>query len=350
MKKLLVYLDQSYLSTMVKEDLSLTPSHNDALGKAMKELLRLLMKLVDQDKVICPRSPTHEDETGQDNRLEVRIYHILNELSDRVSFHVTPSIGHRQTTRALRRYLGIPTDPEDGRWEHAFASDPHQPIDRPRIYVHVSRPEAFARDLRRRKNLIQANQQRHFPHQRHPSDTFARYRHDQLVGVARLFYADPFLNYYQRSFEVATGVVSPPQITPTASEDEIVDFLNQELPPPAVELVEEYVALTGSSWLNPGGRYWEFFTSPYFETVPFWDIYTSIQAGLFFYKPNRRPKPSDHFDMAALATALPYVDIVTTDAIMKEMLGRLGLDQKYKVEVYSSRLEDVEALFERLSL
>ncbi len=40
--------------------------------------------------------------------------------------------------RALRRYLGLQTDPE-GAWQHAFVSDPHLPLKRP-----VIRPEVPA--------------------------------------------------------------------------------------------------------------------------------------------------------------------------------------------------------------
>jgi hypothetical protein len=45
---------------------------------------------------------------------------------------------------------------------------------------------------------------------------------------------------------------------------------------------------------------------------------------------------------------MPYVDVVTTDATMKDMIVQLKLDQRYAVDGYSARQADVLRLTERL--
>jgi hypothetical protein len=47
-------------------------------------------------------------------------------------------------------------------------------------------------------------------------------------------------------------------------------------------------------------------------------------ASSFTNRPGR-PKPSDAYDLAALASVLPYVNTVTTDSAMKAMLTQTGI-------------------------
>lgn len=72
-------------------------------------------------------------------------------------------------------------------------------------------------------------------------------------------------------------------------------------------------------------------------------------AGFSYYEPNRNPKRSDPYDLTAISSAAPYVDIVTTDQEMKTMFVRLGLHTRYHVEVYSSSLKDINNLADRLT-
>jgi hypothetical protein len=80
---------------------------------------------------------------------------VLTELSDGQSFQTYGYIELGQTIRALQRYLGLSTEPEDGRWQHAFYRNPYQPLERPRVYARVSWPDAFGQGDQARKDRIQ---------------------------------------------------------------------------------------------------------------------------------------------------------------------------------------------------
>ena len=64
----------------------------------------------------------------------------------------------------------------------------------------------------------------------------------------------------------------------------------------------------------------------------------------------RKPKRGDLFDIEAVACALPYCTIVTTDKNMKKhIVDRLQFDNKYKAGVFSPVCEDLDALVSTLS-
>ena len=349
MRKLLIYLDQSYISSMTKQLAGLTRPEHSALGQAMGELLDRLRLLVDEDRVLCPYSVVHDQELGLDDRLKGSAQSLLRELSDSVSFRTYRTIEYDQTVRALRRYLALPAEPEDGRWEHALYRNPHLRIKRPRVYVTISTPPEFQEDDRRRKAVIQS-----FREAQVMKDsaglpaTFRECRQHQVLGVAKIVYVDGFRDYLARMVGALGASCTAPAVS-QMSDSELLEYLNTVLPPPGFRLAAEYAALTGRSDPFPGERYWRFFESRDFDAIPYYDIFCSLEAGFLFYKPQRKPKASDPYDMAALASVLPYVDIVTTDSAMKDMLLQLKLHEKYRVEVYSARRKEVEALSQRLA-
>ena len=54
------------------------------------------------------------------------------------------------------------------------------------------------------------------------------------------------------------------------------------------------------------------------------------------------------YDVSAIATALPYCDILATDAYMKWLIHQVGLDGKYGAEVFSARKADLPVFLRRL--
>ena len=63
MKKQLIYLDQSFVSTMAKQLAGQVRSGHSASGQLMGQLHSLLDRLVAANKVLCPRSAVHDQET-----------------------------------------------------------------------------------------------------------------------------------------------------------------------------------------------------------------------------------------------------------------------------------------------
>jgi hypothetical protein len=73
---------------------------------------------------------------------------------------------------------------------------------------------------------------------------------------------------------------------------------------------------------------------------PFTDICGSIWAAIGeCYIQGRKVEKlkSDFYDTPILATVLPYCDVITTDAFMKEVLvKRFQFDGKYKCKIFSA--------------
>jgi len=94
----------------------------------------------------------------------------------------------------------------------------------------------------------------------------------------------------------------------------------------------------------------QFFDSPSVDLVPFIHIFCSIFASLRFHEPNRNYTGNEREDAVALACAITYCQIVTTDANMKTNVGdRLHFDEKYTVSVFVPREDNLDALDRVLS-
>jgi len=91
-------------------------------------------------------------------------------------------------------------------------------------------------------------------------------------------------------------------------------------------------------------QFLHFFDSPLVDQVPFIHIFCSLFASTKFHEPTRKDKGSDTFDIVALACAIPYCQVITTDTNMKNHIGRLHLNEKYRVSVYAPTDEDLDAL------
>src|SRR5258708_38811482 len=88
MKKLLIYLDQHFVSDMAKQLGGAVKEQHAERGLAVGRLYGLLSQLVDEDKIVCPRSIVHDQETGFDSRLTGVIHRVLHELAGDTSSRV----------------------------------------------------------------------------------------------------------------------------------------------------------------------------------------------------------------------------------------------------------------------
>jgi hypothetical protein len=310
----------------------------------------VLRSLVDADAALCPMSAVHGQETELDDRVSDAVYEILSEHADGRSFHPYPTIEIGQTRRALRRYLGRPAAPE-GAWQHAFTEDPQEPVRRPRVLVRIPVPKAFSEDDRRRTALIQSFREQQIALRAGaPPKSFDEERRGQFGGMARIRYFDALRDFLVRYKAVLENDPGAPRPSTGEWDQTTIDYFDWITPPPALLLRQHYAQITGKNLAECVGddAYWNFFASPQFEAVPYYDVFCSLEAGFLVHQRDREPRGSDPYDCAALGSVLPYLDVVTTDAAMKCMVQQLGLDAKYRAEVYSPQQSDVEALTARL--
>lgn len=130
---------------------------------------------------------------------------------------------------------------------------------------------------------------------------------------------------------------------------------------------EEKVALLEATFLNPSSDWpgmlireakiqekeipmsLSFFNPESADRVPFINIFCSLWASIIFHEQSRTYKPGDLLDVVALACAIPYCQIITTDSNMKNIVGRLHLDRNYGVSVYAPTVKDLDAFTRALS-
>lgn len=72
-----------------------------------------------------------------------------------------------------------------------------------------------------------------------------------------------------------------------------------------------------------------------------------MAADACFY-PQLKPSPSQQVDFDIIAAYLPYVDVLTTDAHMVELLHLAGVTDDYDTLVLSSRREGRAQLLDRV--
>ncbi len=96
-------------------------------------------------------------------------------------------------------------------------------------------------------------------------------------------------------------------------------------------------------------RLYSFLNPDYVDSVPFVNIFCSLWASIIFHEKTRKSSEGDLYDVIALACAIPYCQVVTTDKNMKSFIKRLRINKKYEINVYAPIEDDLTALEKFLS-
>ena len=132
-QKLLVYLDQNFLSEMSKADV------NEKVRPEFKEIYELLHQGFVDEKLVVPGSLLHDIESSLATHLKERIVTYQHYLGQ-VRLYRPDEIRNTQTFAALDRFMGrTPKDPLQP--EAAFLDHPDQRVERFDISVdsHLER-------------------------------------------------------------------------------------------------------------------------------------------------------------------------------------------------------------------
>jgi len=170
--------------------------------------------------------------------------------------------------------------------------------------VRVPWADAFAEDDQRRKDRIQDLRASLKETRSANPLPFNDVLEAQFLGVAKHRYVLPIQQYLQTLLAIQTG--AGPRILEDSSDLHALDYLNIVTPPLAMRLVQAYARFTNTNSPVGDERFWQFFSSPEFRSVPYYDILCSMEAGFISYRTEREPRPSDSYDFAALASVLPY--------------------------------------------
>jgi len=333
--KTIVYLDHNFVSNLAKARLGRI--RDAGQQEYYAQLFELLESLVLKDRIICPRSTFHNIEAEFDERLETEIRLTIAALAREMRFLDDTEVLNNQATKALYKYLGKDPLKPFAPWAEAFAGDPEAPILRDLPVIDVKIPVfGRSRESRRRAKKLYVQEISVVRQRRleRPLSFDAQLRRQRLSFVRSCYFL-PFLRWVGARAALARGLKWDLSALSVAGR--------------VFHLERHYADVTADERYALDSPFWDFFLSDEFGHVPYVDIYCSPHAGSLACSPGRRPQEGDLFDVAAMATVLPYSDILATDGYMKSLIQGLGLDVKYGAEVFSARKADLPTFLSRLT-
>jgi len=287
---LYVYLDTSFLSefVIVHKEKTATSSNNEQ----WINLLEILSKGVSHEKILCPASQFQTEEAMLAEGIFEEFTSLQFDLSKGYYFRKYQDIVVQQVKNLLLIYLKRAQDIELG-WK-----------------VFIKIPPPVRDSLETAKSKL--NMTQYAENARLLRNKFSRKQSydDYYKEEKKAFLQQSFLN----------------------PESELCAMLISE-----VKLRKEEILML-RSFLNPDSV----------ESVPFINIFCSLWASTIYHEQTRKYEIGDLLDIVALACAIPYCQIVTTDNNMKNIIKRLHLDEKYRVSVYSPGRKDLILLKEHL--
>ena len=282
--KLLVYLDQNFLSEMSKADT------NEKVRPEFKEVYELLHQGFVDEKVVVPGSWLHDVESSLATHLKDRIVSYQHYLGQ-VRLYRPDEIRNTQTSAAFDRFTGrAASDPL--RPEAAFLDHPDQRVERFGISVDA--------------HLEQHN--------------FRDGRHSTAIEREAL---------RQRLLQRKVTYEAQLKVEQQAQREEFVGTYSRFCGPPSGDKLRELTAFTQSTD---------------FTSIPLLSIEARLFAAILTRYPERQTKPSDGTDIDALSAYAPYMDVVCTDAFMAEQMRSLGIAEEYGVSVFNAKTSSLRAL------
>lgn len=288
-RKLLVYLDQNFLSAMAKAD------GDQKINPAFTEIYRLLHQGFVDEKLVVPSSVLHDIESSLATHLKDRIATYQGYLGQ-VHLRRPEEIWNRQIEAGLARFSGqAAQDPLDPKL--AFLDDPDQ-----RVQRHGIRVDAHLESL-----------------------NFRAARHRTAEGLEAL---------RQRLLQEGVGYDQQLKAEQQEQRDHFLRTYFQFCDPVSAEQRQ---------------RFTEFADSSEFVALPLLGIEARLYAAILTRKPTRAIKPSDAADIEILSAYAPYMDVVCTDAFMADQLRSPSIDREFGIGVFHARansLRELKALLE----
>lgn len=282
-KKLLVYLDQNFISEMAKAPI------NERVKPEFSEIYELLHKGFVEEKLVVPQSLMHDVETSMAAHYKERIVSYQNYLGQ-VRLYRSEEVVNRQTDAALERFRGDSTV-EVLKIRNAFLQDPDKRVEQMNITVDA---HLETRDFRS-----------------------GRARTGERLEALR-----------KRRIQEGVKFDAQLQIEYDDHRDFYLEEMARNLSKSVTDLDKDLLAFANSSQ---------------FKDVPAIDIAAQLNAAILTHL-TREVKDSDAADIDILSTYVPYMDVFCTDTFMAEQLRALKLDHKYGVDVFSAKTASLTKL------
>ena len=312
MKKTILYLDQNFASNLAKVE-SL-PGWKDPEREYYEGLLALLRSLVAQDRLACPTSYFHREESERGKRVREFNWQVVEELSHGLSFK-SYTTSWAQMASAAHAYCGTPEQAVPS-WALAFSQDPQQSVgperSSPRILVYLESPEELIEYGENALGLVAEEYHKFKACRRGKSESFAEELQFLKCQLLRETFLPPqSLTQAYPSLSDEVGLIG--STTMAQSQWQILRIVRDSP--------------------NPEG----FWSSSELLQCPFLDIRASLMAADIFFYPDTIPTKSLNTDFDIVASVMPYVDILATDGYIAELIRHAKLSQRFGASVFSMR-------------
>jgi hypothetical protein len=319
--KLLVYLDQSTLSFLTRPE--------------GRDLRAALDKGVRADRLHCPSSLEHADESVLAAPVHEQLHTLLDELSMGIGFLPDEHIRVNEIVNAAASFSGERLIAEP--WAEAFFKDPHTPRQKLypggfRISLAAQRLDWHIAEVEREKDGCAELSAAYDNIRAAPGATFKNQASLEYVAAvkARLpFLCDPV--YASRQLEElrTAAAAEPPNTDPSRIfGPEMSRFHNAMR---TRDFCEMLVKRFPTVW----ARRFDFLGSATLRTCPSL-VYPSLFYAGVALTLGRKAHASDRYDYSHLMKGLSRCDIVTADPGMAQMCRERGLVPP-DVQLFSSR-------------
>lgn len=317
LKKSILYLDQNFISNFAKAES--VPDWKDPLKAYFLELLQVLRLKVRQNRLACPTSGFHRDESSQSTRIKDHVWHLVERLCHRLEFNSSSVINMSQLAAAAYAFSGQARAirPE---WTIAFNQDPQQLVDSTssdgQIMVHLDLQE-LNDYFRVTTDLV--------------ADIYGKFKLSR-IGAAGTFEEEV---QYQKAnllretfYPLGKLIEDYPDIAGDLSDIGAVA---------GTQMQAQLLAIFKECGVMESG---EFFASQTLLRCPFLHIRASLMAADIIHYPEMVPTPSLNTDFDIVASTMPYVDILATDSHMAQLIRIARLNTLFQAQVFSMNQRD----------
>ena len=290
-RKLLVYLDQNFISEMAK-------STHDAVRPDFRELYSVLQKGFWNEQLVVLRSSFHDVETSLAGLLKDAIRSKRSTLGH-VDLASQWAIRESQIVASIHKFLSRPDGSPVICYEDAFNDEPDARVGHLDINVDMDWMHADAKEQRQRL-AAELDTVRQRILKRSVS-------YDQQLRIEMdASRQDALRPYYLHHYAAAAGVTHE--------------------------------------------QYGQFVASNAFAEVPIVWLDVALLTRLMTAHPTRTIKPGDMTDIDAMATYLPYCDVYGADRFMSEVARSLKVPERYNCHLFDSRKDGVIKLIDHLQI
>ena len=276
-KKLIVYLDQNFISEMAKAD------SNKRVKPEFKHVYELLHKGFLDERLVVPASWFHDVETSLCIELKERIVSYQNYLGQ-IKLNSPESVRQEQIVAFASIFRGD-TDIDPFAIDIAFDENPDK-----RTHMLNIAVDSHLEHLGFRSSRIQTAQALESLHQK--------------IIISSVSYNEQFKIEMRDQRRCCLE----------ANYQLLMHLFNDN---------KEKIS--------------EFIMSDIFNKIPYINIEAKLMASLLTQFRNRTIKGSDRIDIDIISTYLPYVDVLATDSFIADRITELGIASDYNIDLFDAR-------------